>query len=174
VRNSEYLKKSKYNTAMSIYIGGSAAPVIRQEPERKPVVRIEPEEKRRKNTRTAARAAELARRKKAQKRKAIFTAGGILAAFGVLIGMVLIMLTASVRNSELSREIRNLEYELSEIRVKNDSTAFDISKSVDLNTIIKSASEDLGMVRSSTDQVVLFKAADSEYIKQVANLSMDD
>lgn len=163
MQNSEYSRKSKYNSAMSIYVDGSTAYQIKDEPLKKTLTpRQEEELKRRKAIRAAkVRKAEAKRRMK-------------IAAFGTAVGAVFVMLivmtlNGTVKNNELMNQIGHLESEYSELQAQNNSKEYDIKKSVDLNTVIQVATDELGMVRSSAGQIINYSTIDTEYIQQVAD-----
>ena len=165
MQNSEYSKRNDYNPAMRIYVGGSAAP----KPERVeevPDIRRRREQNARAKKAAAARAKEL--RAEAQKKR--IRAAAFTAACAVVLCVCILTLSAIIKGNNLSSEISALEAELDELVVENDSIEYEINSSVDLAAIIETATEELGMVRSSADQIITYEDSDQEYVQQVAEI----
>lgn len=150
---------------MSIYVEGNAVPK-RERVEEVPDIRRRREQNAQARRAAAQRAKEL--RAQAQKRRvriAAFTAAG-----AVVLCICVLTLSAIIKGNNLSSEISELEAELDELVVENDSIEYEINSSVDLATIIEVATEELGMVRSSADQIITYEESDQEYVKQVAEI----
>lgn len=97
---------------------------------------------------------------------------GLVIAFAVvlLVALCVTMLTIIGENNGLKTEINNLEYQVSELKSQNDSKEYDLNSSVDLNYVVKVATEELGMVRSSAGQIRTYSSSESEYVQQVAEI----
>lgn len=157
MRNSESLKK---NRVRSIYIEGNTAIEIEEEKparvRREAVIRRQREEGLR-----AHRA-----RKRELTRKTALAATGC-----VLVSSALVLLLSSVITyNTLTSEVQSLTNELNTLTMQNDSIEYDIDSSVDLNEIIDTATNELGMVQSSASQIVTYSDSKSEYIDQVAGI----
>ena len=159
MRNSEYSKKNNAARA-EIYTGTSTAPQIETEgrPERK------------RQLSRARRLTAAARERRLVARLKVYKALAMAAAVAFVLVLIIAVLGGSVESNELTRDIRNLENQLSELTVQNDSKEYDIISSVDINTVIKVATEELGMVRGSADMIIGYDADGGEYIMQVAEL----
>ena len=88
----------------------------------------------------------------------------------VLVALCVVMLSMVVKNSDLNTQISDLETEWEELRSQNDSKEYDMNVSVDLNYVVKVATEELGMVRSTAGQIHTYDSSDAEYIKQLAEI----
>lgn len=148
---------------MSIYVDGNT--VRKTEPE------YEDHELEAERSRRAALRARQARKAESQKRR-IRTAVGVVAVVMVLL-IAMMMLTEVVKNNSLTSQINSIEAELAELTAQNDSREYDINRSVNMNTVIKVATEELGMVRGNASQIVTYENSDSEYIQQVAAIPQE-
>ncbi|MBO4835805.1 MAG: hypothetical protein J5483_06805 [Lachnospiraceae bacterium] len=88
----------------------------------------------------------------------------------LLVALCIAMLTIAGENNGLKTEISRLESQVSELKSQNDSRQYDLNSAVDLNYVVKVATEELGMVRSTSGQIRTYSTAESEYIQQVAEI----
>ena len=168
MQSSEYLKKN--NRVISIYVDGNTAIEI-DEPEKK-----EPDgkAKRLKAIEEQKKAGIRARRHQQalRRNKAVVAAAAALG--GCIIATVMILLLCSmITYNTITNEIETLSAELDTLTLQNDSAQYDIDSSVELNEIIETATEELGMVRSTSSVVVTYSDTESEYIEQVAEIPKD-
>ena len=149
---------------MNIYVDGNAARQLEEEPRRLYIDEDERERKRRK-------AKALEKREAAVRRQNSFirAAAGMMIA-SVMLFLVILLLNGSVKSNALMTEIGVLEKEYNTIVSQNDSKEYDINRSVDLNTVIRTATEEYGMVRGNVDQIITYRTDDSEYIQQLAEI----
>lgn len=119
-------------------------------------------EKRRKEARAAKRRA-------AARRNAVKSIT-LVASMCILSGLIVTVLNDSIKNNELSTQISALESEYNTISNQNDAKEYDINTSVDINDVIKTATEEYGMVKSSTSQVMTYNGEEKEYIQQLAKI----
>ena len=103
-----------------------------------------------------------------QKQAIRFSCVGISVA--VLVALCVVMLSLIVKNNDLSAEISRIESEWEELKSQNDSKEYDMNTSVDLNHVVEVATKELGMVRSTTGQIRTYDSADTEYVKQLAEI----
>ena len=103
-----------------------------------------------------------------QKKLIRFLCVGAAATF--FIGMCVWMLVTNAKSIELNTQIRTLESQYEELAAQNDSREYDINSSVDLNHIVQVATEEFGMVRSSSDQIKTYNSQTSEYVQQLAEI----
>ena len=68
--------------------------------------------------------------------------------------------TASMEN------INKLESTLNDLKAENDAEYNRVMSSVDLETVRKIATEELGMVYADENQVVLYDSKDTDYVRQ--------
>ena len=128
-------------------------------------------ERRRRQNAEARKAAKIrAQELKTAAQRRRLMAAALTAAGAVVMCVCVLTLSAIIQNNSLTSEISELEETLEELVVQNDSIEYDIDSSVDLNEIIRAATEDLGMVRSSADQVITYEESDKEYVQQVAEI----
>ncbi len=107
---------------------------------------------------------------KVHRQKVLLAATAALAAIVLLVALCVVMLNISGENSGLKKEISALESSVSELKNQNDSKEYDLNCSVDLNYIVKVATEEMGMERSSSGQIRTYNSSASEYIQQVAEI----
>ena len=150
---------------MSLYVDGNAARKI--EPEL-PEIELTEEEQKRRRRRKALAQAKAQQRARAQ--AALIRTAVILAVSAVVMFLLITALNGTVKTNELTTEIKSLESDYEKLLNQNDSKEYDIDRSVDLNMIIKTATEEYGMVRGSVDQIITYQPDDTEYIQQMAEL----
>ena len=152
---------------MSIFVYGNAARELEVLPAqtKKRLAEKEEYEARRR------RAVRIARKRRAVAKQRLKIA--VLTAISAVLftGMIVMALNGTVQNNKLMGQISSLEAEYAELQAQNNFKEYDIKKSVDLNTVIKEATDGLGMVRASADQIVTYKAKEAEYIQLVAERS---
>lgn len=149
---------------MSIYVDGNAARKIEEIPRQHP---LDEEERARRRRKAQAQAK---REQALQRQRSLIRAAAVMVIASVSLFLVISLLNGSVKSNTLMTEISSLEKEYNTIASQNDSKEYDINRSVDLNTIIKTATEEYGMVRGSVDQIITYRADDSEYIQQLAEI----
>lgn len=110
--------------------------------------------------------------KRIRKQKAHLTLAGVAAAALVIL-LCCLMLSSMDVNGTLSDDVYDLEKQIEELTVFNDAREYEINASVDLNEVIRVATEELGMVRSSQAQVVTYSVKNSEYLQQVAAVPVE-
>ncbi|MCF0142404.1 MAG: hypothetical protein HUJ75_03395 [Parasporobacterium sp.] len=110
--------------------------------------------------------------KAAAKKKSIPFAAtlGFLLIVAAALAMIFMILTLSVQNNQLNRDINSLEAQIEELSARNDSKEYDMNSSVDLNEVIKIATEELGMQRANPSQIRTYSSSSSEYVKQIAEI----
>lgn len=67
---------------------------------------------------------------------------------------------------ERRAEIQSLENSINDIRTVNDSIEYDISSFIDIDYITKIATEQLGMVRASKEQIINYENGKNEFMEQ--------
>ena len=75
-------------------------------------------------------------------------------------------ISLNVAMTQKSRQIAALRKELSTLTMENDNIEMSINSSIDYNYIYKVATEELGMVYPSQNQIVNYDSEDSEYVVQ--------
>ena len=152
------VRKSQVNSVERIFAEGNT---IRLAQEAEPV-RIRLPRERTERQRQASR--KVSRQKKMI---SVFLTG--IAAV-LLVALCITMLTIAGENNGLKTEISRLESQVSELKSQNDSRQYDLNSAVDLNYVVKVATEELGMIRSTSGQIRTYSTAESEYIQQVAEI----
>ena len=168
MQSSEYLKKN--NRVISIYIDGNTAIEI-EEPQKK-----EPDEKaKRLKAIEEQKKAGIRERRHQQALRRNKTAVVAAASLGgcIIAAVMILLLCSMITYNTISNEIETLSSELDTLTLQNDSVQYDIDSSVELSEIIETATEDLGMVRSTASAVVTYSDTESEYIEQVAEIPKD-
>jgi len=90
----------------------------------------------------------------------------------VVLGMVLVSyLSLQSDITILVRNISNYEAEANRLTLENDSNYSKMIESIDYEEIRRSAIEDLGMVYPSQDQIITYTRENSDYVRQVNDLT---
>lgn len=79
-------------------------------------------------------------------------------------------LNAEADITETKNNITSLEKSIDTITTQNDSIQYEIDSFVDVNYIIKTAMEDLGMVMVSKDQIITYNSTRNEYMEQYGDV----
>lgn len=102
--------------------------------------------------------------------KALHMNGGYVAFLAVA---ALISLLVCVNYLKLQAEIAGhnesiteIEKQINTTKAQNDSLEYSIDSYVDLDYIYKTATQELGMVPATSDQVSVYESKDNEYMKQ--------
>lgn len=72
--------------------------------------------------------------------------------------------------TQKSGNITSLEKKIDTLKSQNDSLDYAINSYIDSEYIYKVATEELGMVLATEEQVSIYKSSESEYMKQYANI----
>ncbi len=163
MQNSGYSRKQN-NSLYSLYPDEFRRTVVDGNTVRK----VEPEVRER--TASPARRPQQKKRPVRLDKLKIVRCASIVVGIAIILTLAFVNLDESARANTLAKQVAGLERDLAELTEQNNSREYDIKKSIDLNQIIKVATEDLGMVRGSSEQVVMFDASDGEYIQQVASI----
>ena len=86
----------------------------------------------------------------------------------VVIGIFVVLLTISYRNSQINEKfstIQSLKKELSSIEKENEQTKVTIENSLNLNTIEKLAKEKLGMQKLTNRQAIYINLPKKDYVE---------
>lgn len=88
-----------------------------------------------------------------------------------------ISLLACVNYLKLQAEISNhneritaIEKQINTTKAQNDSLEYSIDSYIDLDYIYKTATQELGMVPATSDQVSVYESKDNEYMKQYKDI----
>ena len=94
-------------------------------------------------------------KKKLRRQKARLTFLGMTGAAIIIVLCAVTLMTVQDYNALLSA-VSAKESEIDDLTVYNDALEYEINSSVDYEQIIQAATENLGMVRVSTSQIVTF------------------
>ena len=89
----------------------------------------------------------------------------------VVIGIFILLLTISYRNSQINEKFNNvqtLKKELSAIQKENEQLKVSIENSLNLNTIEKLAKEKLGMQKLTNKQTVYVSLPKKDYVESAS------
>ena len=155
----------RYN---SEYIYGSAAPQrTAEEPVRLPRTRTGNIAEERQKPEQDRRIQE--NRAKATKIGGVFTLL-IAAAVGVMLFTCTNYISLINQKSSNADKISALQSELEELKVENDLKELSIDTSIDYEYIYNIATEELGMVYASEDQIIKYQSGESEYVMQFEDI----
>lgn len=160
-KNSNTLHKTQLNRNVRSSVDGTA--VRKVLPQQDEPVRIN------KQKRTGASASQ---KRALRRQKRLFVALGTVATLAV-IGLAGVMLITADKHTKLNSSILKNEGVLSELTVSNEAKEYEIYNSVDLNEVIRVATEELGMVRMNPSQIVTYSVKNTEYLLQVAAVPME-
>lgn len=160
MQSSGYSKESK--RIVSVYVDGSTVVEIEEEPQK--AKRVKTIEQQRREGLKAAQEQKILNAKRNLK-----IALGCVGCAAVVAVMAL-LLTSAITYNTLTSEVDSLTAQLEELTLTNDSLEYDIDSSVDLSYIIDTATGELGMVKSTSSQIVTYSDAESEYVDQVAGI----
>ncbi len=151
------------------YMYGSEAPQRRydDEPVRVPRKRVPFTKEERRKQQAQMYAAE--NRRKASRFGGLYTALITVAVAATLFTCVN-YITLINNKSDNSKQITELQNQLSDIKAANDQTQLTIDTSVDYDYIYNVATEKLGMVYASPDQIIMYHSGESEYVIQYSNI----
>lgn len=154
-------KAKTYHRGNSSYIYGNTVRKMQTQPvrrEEREIRRQEPQKKRiSKTTRRNRRKA-----KSINLFYVIFLAGA--ASLFVLTCANLIQLQTNITTTR--SEVSSLKSQISELKTVNDDTYNKLISSVNLEEIKRVALEELGMVYSNKNQVIIYEGQDSDYVRQ--------
>ncbi len=88
-----------------------------------------------------------------------------------VIGIFIILLTISYRNSQINEkfnEVQNLKRELSTVEKENEQLKVGIENSLNLNNIEKIAKEKLGMQKLTTNQTIYITLPKKDYVESAS------
>lgn len=152
-------RRSGYTSVnRGVYVEGNTVRKLNR-----PVRPVEPERRRQADSRRS-------RAVKRNQAKALHMDGGYV--FGLTVA-VLITLFLCVNYLQLQssittkiNHIEDLELDLNHLKSENDALQTKIDTSVDLDHVYKVATEELGMVHASKNQILLYDNTESEYVRQ--------
>ncbi len=155
----------RYN---SEYMYGSAVPQrVVEEPVRVP---------RRKNGNSAEERKRQEQNRKIEENRARATRIGgvftllIAAAIGVMLFTCTNYVTLINQKSNNAGRISSLQSELDNMKLENDLKELSIDTSIDYEYIYNVATEELGMVYASPEQIIKYQSGESEYVMQFADI----
>lgn len=79
-------------------------------------------------------------------------------------------------NSEISKindSIVSMEKSTATLKAQNDAVEYEINNIVDMDTILKTAKEELGMVQVNENSIRFYTSTDGEYMKQFSDVPVD-
>ena len=79
-------------------------------------------------------------------------------------------LQLSAKVTDVKGNISNLESEIDTLKAQNDAIDYEINGFIDVDYIMKVATEQLGMVNPSKDQIQYYDSTSSEYMKQYKDI----
>ena len=95
----------------------------------------------------------------------------------MLVGAAVVMFTLCFKMIQLGNEIdtidRNVvttQNEVNDIRVSNNSAYQEINSTVDLKEVYKTATQELGMVFASDNQIITYEDNEAAYVRQYKNI----
>lgn len=115
-------------------------------------------------------------RRKNQKRQELNTGMDIVSmlilTFAIVVTVYICLEYLSVQShiSQMNKDIVKLESDLIKIKNENASALSEIETSLDLNYIYEVATEELGMVYPSDNQVIAYESNLSDYVRQHADI----
>ncbi len=90
------------------------------------------------------------------------------ATFLLLACISLLSVHSDITSSQ--RSIQKAEEQLQKLRAENNAKEIYLNKSIDLNEVYRIATEELGMVYPSADQVIYYDRSDGGYVRQYEDI----
>ncbi|MBE5922124.1 MAG: cell division protein FtsL [Lachnospiraceae bacterium] len=90
----------------------------------------------------------------------------LVAAAILAVCMCVAYLNIQLEISETKSNISQLKSTIDTVTSQNDSIDYEINSNMDLEYIYKTATEELGMVQASKEQISLYDQTEKEYMKQ--------
>lgn len=126
------------------------------------------------NREAEAEKKELSRIVKHNRQKALQMSRGYVAYLAVVtvIAATVCMFYLKVHSdiSKTSSNIVDLKNSISTLEAQNDAVDYSINSYTDVNTIVRVATEELGMVKASKSQIRFYKSSEREYMKQFTDV----
>ncbi len=72
--------------------------------------------------------------------------------------------------NKVSDSIVSMENSIETLKAQNDAVEYEINSSVDMNYVIKTATEELGMVQVNEDSIRFYTSTEGEYMKQFSDV----
>lgn len=95
----------------------------------------------------------------------------------MLVGAAVFMFGLCFKMIQLGNEIETMENEVvstqnevNDLKVSNNSTYQEINTTVDLKEVYKTATQDLGMVFASDNQIITYKDNEAAYVRQYKSI----
>lgn len=156
------IKKTKQKKIELSYVDGNTVRKLAESPARVPRPVEEPEKRHRRNA--------VRRNRERQMGMSGPYVLFLAAAAFVCLFICIQFLMVQADNQKISGDITKLEKELDQISARNDALDYSINSFIDVDYIIKAATEELGMVKMTKDNVESYESTRSEYINQYKDI----
>lgn len=93
-----------------------------------------------------------------------------VAATVIMLFLCIEYLKTELKINEIRNNNKTIERQITKLTTQNDSLDYDVNSYIDVDNIIKVATQKLGMVQVTNNQVSLYKSTESEYMKQFSNV----
>ena len=99
------------------------------------------------------------------------TVAGMIAVIAIMTVILISYIKLQADVTTTSRQIANLEQQLTQIKAENDAAYNEINDSISLEEVRRRAIQDLGMKYADRDQVVIYSGAEKDSVHQVSSLN---
>lgn len=96
----------------------------------------------------------------------IFLAVAVFACLSMCVAYIMIR----TENMRLSNDITSLKQQIEVVSTQNDALDYSINSHIDVNNIIRIATQEMGMVKASKDNIELYDSTEREYMNQYAEI----
>ena len=99
------------------------------------------------------------------------TVAGMIAVIAIMTVILISYIKLQADVTTTSRQIANLEQQLTQIKAENDAAYNEINDSISLEEVRRRAIQDLGMKYADRDQVVIYSGAEKDSVHQVSSIN---
>lgn len=94
----------------------------------------------------------------------------MMVAVAVVFQVVISFINLNIDASSKAKQVASLRKQVQTATMENDNYEMSINSSIDYNTIYNIATQELGMVYASNNQIVTYTPADSEFVVQYKDI----
>lgn len=94
----------------------------------------------------------------------------LIAAVCMIVMSCIKMININSEVSKVKNTISSLERQVDTLKAQNDAVEYEVNSQIDIQAVIKSATEDLGMVPVDENKIRFYTSTDGEYMKQFSDV----
>ena len=94
----------------------------------------------------------------------------LIAAVCMIVMSCIKMININSEVSKVKNTISSLERQVDTLKAQTDAVEYEVNSQIDIQAVIKSATEDLGMVPVDENKIRFYTSTDGEYMKQFSDV----